>query len=144
MSRLAEDIDMASKGWELWDGMISRHPDAGGTCYFVFFHHDRITLRALELFAVFRKKKRFKEAVMITDNAAIRELIQFDATINIEIFSAHDIDCLLKYYSLHKFSDNFYVLSLDKFEQCCLEPVMDELSLDEIILLGLYRLDSVG
>ena len=144
MSSFAKDMEMASRGWNLWDEIVSRYPDAEGTSYFVFINKDRITLKAAELFSVFRKEKLFQKAVMITDFKTIRCLIPMDETIETEFFSEYDIDCLLKYYSLHKFSDNFYVLSLNKFEQCCLKFEMDMCSLEEVILLGLYRLNSVG
>lgn len=143
MGSLSKDIDMASRGWSLWDGIVSRNPDGGKSGYFVFFDNDRITPMALELFGVLRKREIIGRAVIITDIEKMQDWIQTDEQIRIERVPRYDLDCILKYYSLHKFSDSFYVLSLDKFEQCCLKPVADELSLEEVILRGLFRLSKI-
>lgn len=140
MDSLLNDLDMASRGWNLWDGIVRRNPDGKETVYVVFLEKDRITSKALELFQVFRKEKQWKKGIIITDIKNIQCLIPIDGQIQVEWFSRHDIDCIFKYYSLHSFSDHFYVLSLDTFEQCCLKSAACELSIEEVILRGLFRL----
>ena len=132
---------MAIKGWEIWSNIIRNIVDIEKMVCFVIIEEKEFTISMIDnLLQCYINTRKINSIYIISNFYDEGRIIHLVNNVQKIQLSEYEINCLLAYYSIWQFTDQFYVFSFNKMDRQVPDELCEELSKFERAAAGILKL----
>lgn len=131
------EIKYIKRGWEYWENILRDYKTIDK--YVIIPTNTDLQNKQIRKYI---KYIQTKNILFITDNLKIYDEVIEEKELKLFI-SQEQMNAILKYYMLHKFSSDIVILSIKCFELLVPESLFSLFTVDEVYQIGILKRDYV-